>query len=380
MSIEALEIRDPGLMTTVQDGGRYGYQRFGVPVSGALDWFAFRAANILVGNDKNAAGLEMTVLGPRVQFLAETWIAITGADLGAALDGEPVPMWETVRVMNDSILSFQGATDGIRACLAIAGGIDVPVVMGSRSTYVKGAIGGVEGRPLRAGDVLSVVPRLSEVEPVVRMLPEESRPSYGHEHRIRVVLGPQHDAFSDRGIATLFQSTYTVAIQSDRMGYRLEGPVIEHKAGADILSDGTPLGAVQVPGDGQPIILLADRGTTGGYTKIATAISADISRLAQAMPGDTLSFDAVSVDTARSILKEQVAVLDRLGAEAEQRALEVALSIVVDGEAFEVVDESDVAISTPGQMGEDERGRKETVRATVNDQTYEFEIEIRSAD
>ena len=380
MSIRTLEILEPGLMTTVQDRGRYGYQRFGVPVSGALDWFAMRAANTLVGNGSDAAGLEMTVLGPRVRFLAPTRIALAGADLAPSIDGEPVPMWEAVPVDMDSILSFQGARDGIRCYLAAAGGIDVPVVMGSRSTYVKGAIGGAGGRPLQAGDVVSTFPRESENDAPVHGLPEDQRPYYGHDHRVRVVLGPQDEAFTEEGMKTFLASQYAVAIQSDRIGYRLEGPAIEHRAGADIVSDGTPHGAVQVPGDGQPIVLLADRGTTGGYAKIATVISADIGKLAQAMPKDTLSFEAVTVEEAQSILREQVGMLDAIRRGTTEKTDGGKLGIVVDGEAYEVVDASGDAIALPDAAVQDGAGRKQSVRAVVDGEAYEFEIGVYQAE
>lgn len=380
MSTRTLEILEPGLMTTVQDRGRYGYQRFGVPVSGALDWFAMRAANTLVGNGSDAAGLEMTVLGPRVRFLAPTWIALAGADLAPAIDGEPAPMWEAVSVDADSILTFQGARDGIRCYLAAAGGIDVPVVMGSRSTYVKGAIGGAEGRPLQAGDVVSTFLPGSENEMPGRGLREDLRPSYGHDHRVRVVLGPQDEAFTDEGRNTFLTSQYAVAIQSDRIGYRLEGPAIEHRAGADIVSDGTPRGAVQVPGDGQPIVLLADRGTTGGYAKIATVISADIDKLAQAMPKDTLSFEAVTIEEAQRILRERVGMLDAMRRGTTGGTGGGRLGIVVDGEAYEVVDASGDAVALPDVPVQDDAGRKQNVRAVVDGEAYEFEVGVYHAE
>ncbi|MBI4298194.1 MAG: biotin-dependent carboxyltransferase [Chloroflexi bacterium] len=306
---DALEIILPGFLTTVQDRGRYGYQRFGVPVSGAMDDFALRAANILAGNDEGAAGLEISVLGPRIRVLYDTWIAVTGADLSPTIDGETIPRWETVRVSKGSVLSFAGVRDGMRAYLAIAGGIDVPLVMSSRSTYLKGAIGGYEGRALRAGDVLEALSPKPGSRRVERRFPRDHIPSYGHEHNLRVIMGSQDHYFNDGGISTFLSSRYVVSDQSDRTGYILEGPAIQHKSGPDIVSDGSPLGAIQVPGDGRPIILLADRGTTGGYAKIGTVISSDISKLAQAMPGDAVTFKKVTVEEAYSILRRQESLL-----------------------------------------------------------------------
>jgi biotin-dependent carboxylase-like uncharacterized protein len=375
MSIETLEIKEPGLLTTVQDLGRYGYQRFGVPVSGAMDTFSLKTGNLLVGNDEGAAGLEMTVLGPRVRFLAETWIAITGANLSPALDGEPIPRWTAVKVPADCDLSFQGASDGMRSYLAVAGGIDVPVIMGSRSTYVKATLGGLEGRALKAGDVLRVLE--PGVEPVERGLPEHlSAPVYGHNHEIRVVLGPQDRAFTADGTATFLGSEYTVSIQSDRMGYRLEGPTIESADGPDIVSDGIPFGAVQIPGDGRPIILLADRGTTGGYAKIATVVSSDLGMLSQAMPGDTITFKNVTVEESHRLLREQVEVLSSIhGKQPDLNDAGDESAALMDDGAVEVRTEEGDSIAFPKVTDGPGSGRGRQVRARVDGQDYEFEVD-----
>ena len=380
MSRQILEIIEPGLLTTIQDRGRYGYQRFGVPVSGAMDTFALRAANLLVGNDQGAAALEMTVLGPRIRFLDDTWFALAGADLSPTLDGVPVVSWQTISAKKDSVLSFQGAQDGMRSYLAVAGGFDVPLVMGSRSTYTKTAMGGFEGRPLKAGDVLSSLDVASDAEFVELKLPEHIQaPTYGHKHQVRVILGPQKEAFTSSGIDTFLNSEYTVTIQSDRMGYRLEGPVIEHVSGPDIVSDGIPLGAIQVPGDGRPIVLLTDRGTTGGYTKIATVISTDIGILAQALPGDTITFQAIAIEDAHAILHDQEAALLTL-AWAAGVGPPPKLNITVDGEAFEVTDEQGEAITLSGPTTSDNNGWNHHAKATIDGRTYEFDVQIQQAE
>ena len=379
MSVETIEILEPGLLTTVQDRGRYGYQRFGVPVSGAMDVFALRAANALVGNGDEAAALETTVLGPKARFLADTWIAITGADLGPMLDNGPLPRWQAVQVSRNSVLSFEGAKDGMRSYVALAGGIDVPVVMGSRSTYLKLAIGGFDGRGLAAGDMLSALAIEEDRGFVERSLPTHvGPPSYGRSHEVRVVLGPQKQAFTPDGIATFFGSTYTISMDSDRMGYRLDGPGIEHASGPDIVSDGSPLGAVQVPGDGQPIILLADRGTTGGYAKIATVISPDVDRLGQAMPGDTLTFKSITMEEAHAIYREQEDLLEAIVSFSAQPApRQERLGILVAGEAFEVLDGSGEAIAHPDAAIDTGTGRSHRVRATVRGRTHEFQVDVR---
>lgn len=337
--MEIIEVREPGLFTTVQDLGRYGYQRYGVPVSGALDLFALRVANILVGNREGVAGLEVTWLGPKLRFLADTVIALTGADLGPQLNGQPLPMWQAAAVPQGSILSFVGVQVGMRTYLAIASGIEVPLVLGSRSTYTRASLGGLEGRALRAGDRLRTPMTGPEARMAGRQIPRELVPTYGHHHTLRVVLGPHDDAFTTEGLQTFLSSSYTITPQSDRMGYRLQGPRIEHKAGVDIISDGIPFGAVQVTGDGMPIVLLADRGTTGGYSKIATVISTDIARLAQAAPGDEVSFQTVSVEEAHQLLRQQEALV--------QRIRELPLAPLTDRRSTALPDDQDNVVLTP---------------------------------
>lgn len=321
--MSVLRVLDGGLFTTVQDLGRVGFQRYGVPVSGAMDRSACLAANALAGNPPDAAVLEMTMVGPRIEFTAPATIAIAGADLGAHLDDDPAPAWQTVRVAAGRTLWFSGPEDGARACLAILGGIDVPAVLGSRSTYVRSRLGGLEGRRLEDGDELPIGAGRADTLPPIREVPRHERPAYGHDHSIRVVRGPQDDRFTGEGLATFLSSTYVVTGGADRMGYRLQGPAIAHAGGADIVSDGSPLGGVQVAGDGQPIVLMADRGTAGGYTKIATVITVDTWRLAQAAPGDTVRFREVTLAEAQAALRARTTWLERIptmGPIVERRA------------------------------------------------------------
>lgn len=308
--MKVFEVVQPGLLTTVQDKGRYDYQQYGVPVSGAMDSYALMVANLLVGNSEGDACLEITVLGPRLRILGDTLIAITGADLSPALNNNPLPMWEAVEVCSGDTISFGHPKRGCRSYLAVAGGIDVPEVMGSRSTYIKSRLGGLEGRSLRSGDRLRSGP--TQVEFSTRKLPSQYIFEYKAENELRVILGPQDDYFTERGIQTFLHSEYRISVQADRMGYRLEGPPIEYKAGADIVSDGVPPGAVQVPGDGLPIILLADRQTTGGYVKIATMSTIDLTKLAQAKPGDRVRFLRVTEEEAYQLLIEHNRIIDAL--------------------------------------------------------------------
>ena len=372
MSKPTLQVVQPGMLSTIQDRGRYGYQRFGMPTAGAMDAFALRAANALLGNDDNAACIEATVLGPRIKMLAGTRIAITGANVSPRLNGEPIPMWQSVTVREGGRLEFRGPSDGMRAYLAVAGGIDVPVTMGSRATYIKAAIGGVDGRPLRAGDVLNAFGDSSDSPPSSAGFPSEAIPKYGSSHELRVVLGPQDAAFTRAGIDTFLSAEYTVSINSDRMGYRLEGVPIEHIDGPDVISDGTPLGGIQIPGDGQPIILLADRGTTGGYTKIATVISTDLSKIAQAMPGHTVTFKAVSVEEAQEIHRRQEALLNSIRGSA---AAAPRIAVVMDDSVSDILGDDGKPLTLPTSAEASTLTRSGA--ALIDDTKFEFEITVR---
>ena len=295
----------PGLLTTVQDGGRYGSQQYGVPLSGAIDSFAHRVSNILVGNDDFEAALEITMMGPKIQALDDTVIAITGGDLSPTLNGQTMPMWQSIYIHKGDVIEFSGLKSGCRSYISFAGGIDVPVVMGSKSTYVKANLGGYEGRAFIIGDSIKLSNKENKlVELSNRRIPSEYIPIYEKEIEVRVILGPQEDYFTENGIRTFLTSEYTVTNECDRMGYRLEGPLIEHKQGADIISDGIAFGAIQIPGHGRPIIMMADRQTTGGYTKIANVISIDLPKIAQAKPGDKVVFRKIDTIDAQRLLVE----------------------------------------------------------------------------
>jgi antagonist of KipI len=310
----ALEVLDGGLLTTVQDLGRTGYERFGVPVAGAMDPFALRATNWLVGNPPEAAALEITLAGPRLRAAEKCLIAVTGADLGLRVNGWNLPAWMAVFVRQGWTIGFSERKTGCRAILAVAGGIDVAPVMASRSTYLSGGFGGFEGRALRRGDLVPVGPAGFHLpERAGRTFPRRLIPGYSDAPAIRVILGPQDDYFAKEGITAFLSSEYAVSSTSDRMGCRLQGSQIAHKGATEIISDGIPLGAVQVPPDGQPIVMMADRQTTGGYPKIATVISADIPLLAQCAPGQSrVRFKAVGVEEAQASYRKDVSALEAL--------------------------------------------------------------------
>ncbi len=300
----------PGLLTTVQDEGRPGYRACGMPVSGALDPYAYAAANLLAGSPPGAAALEMTLLGGTFRFERNAFAAVTGADLGATLDGAAVAPWSSFPVRAGGVLACGSAASGCRAYLAVHGGIDVPPVLGSRSTYARAAVGGLAGRALAAGDVLPVGTGPGAPRP--RALSPRLAPRYGGEVRLRAVPGPQDDRFRPEGVATFFASAYKVTNRNDRMGYQLEGPAVLHAGGADIVSDALLPGAVQVPGNGLPIVMMADCQTVGGYAKIATVAAADLPALAQCRLGDVVRFERCSLDDAVEALRRERRRLDAL--------------------------------------------------------------------
>jgi len=312
-SRQAFEILRAGLLTTVQDRGRMGCQKFGVTVSGAMDEVALRVGNILVGNPQSAAGLEISFLGPQIRIQADVVLALTGAEVEADLDGQPIPWYQVFRARAGQVLDIRHCTRGMRAYLCVGGGLDVPVRLGSRSTSLAAGFGGLEGRSLREGDLLSVGPSVgTPTRRADRTVPRSWRPTFESPQTLRVVFGPQDDAFTEAGRRTFLASLYEVSPSSDRMGCRLEGPAIEHAGPADIISDWIPPGGIQVPGSGKPIILLADRQTTGGYTKIATVIGPDLPKLAQVRPGEQVRLQAISVEEAQAAARTLEMELARL--------------------------------------------------------------------
>lgn len=311
--VETLEILAPGPLTTVQDLGRYGFGCYGVPPSGAVDSFSMRAANLLAGNGEGEAVLEITLMGFRAMALRDLPIAIAGGDLAPRLNGEPLGMWRAQTLKAGDILSFGRPGSGCRAYLALAGGIDVEPVLGSRSTNLVSGFGGFGGRALRKGDrLLSNSPSPAKAESGL-FLKEDRIPRYERNRVLRVLPGP-HDRDFDPSTWRLFlESPFTVSTQSDRMGIRLSGAPLLRREGIEesIVSEGVVPGAIQVPGDGQPIIILVE-SVTGGYRKIATVISADLPLLGQLKPGDTVRFQETSREEALEALRRSEAVLESL--------------------------------------------------------------------
>jgi len=309
----SIHVVHPGLFTTIQDLGRYGYQRFGVSVSGAMDPWALTVGNRLLDNPDHAAGLELTLQGPELLFERRLSIAITGADLSPTCDGQALPMWTVVTMPAGSRLRFGTRRQGTRAYLAVAGGIEAPVLLGSRSTHVRSGLGGIGGHPLRKSDRLAVGFPPSTIRSCEgRALAQSSRPQYLASPILRVIPGPQVDHFTKDALHVLATSPYRVTSKSDRMGYRLEGRALPHRGSADIISEAVTTGCIQVPSDHQPILLMADCQPTGGYTKLATMIRADRHLAAQLGPGDSLSFVVITVKEASELFRSSHAELDRL--------------------------------------------------------------------
>ena len=332
--MNSMRVERPGMLSVLQDGGRYGYQRFGVPVNGAMDEWSHRLANALVGNDAECAVLEITLNGPTVRFAQDTLIAVTGADIVVTAGGAPLPTHCAVMVRHDVPLTFGTCRRGARAYLAVRGGFGQDAVLGSRSTNLRAKFGGVDGRALRAGDRLPVASPYREMLPLARMM-IQSAMSFVTAPRlpgalasepcetVRFVPGPQWECFTPAARKAFEQTAFTVSNQSDRMGYRLDGAALALTSPLEMVSEAVSFGTVQVPPGGAPIVLMADRQSVGGYPKIAYVISADLPALAQAMPGTALRFRAVSADVAQ---RELLAMEDRLHAIAGDAARVLGLT------------------------------------------------------
>lgn len=304
-----LYIEFAGPLTTVQDLGRTGYERYGVPVSGALDELALRAANALVGNAPDAAGLEIPAT-VALTASADALMAVCGAgELNVRVNGRSRPAWTALFARERQTIEVNAAP-GRWAYLAVSGGIEAPLVLGSRATYLRGGFGGWEGRALQSGDRLPIGPAtVSPASAAGRTIPAAQRPPYSEHLAVEVILGPQLGHFSHAALETFLSAEFSISAEADRMGYRLSGPSIAPTQ-ADILSEGMPLGAVQVPASGQPIVMLADRPTTGGYPKIATVIRADVPLLAQCPPGaGRVQFRATTVAAAQAKYRARLAAL-----------------------------------------------------------------------
>ncbi len=310
-----LKILDGGLQTTVQDAGRFGWYHIGMPPAGAMDQFSFRVGNILVGNEHDAAALEITFAGPVIEATEEAVVAVTGADLSVDLNGTRVPRWVTHRVSPGDRIAFGEAERGVRAYFCISGGIAIPSLLGSRSTYLLARFGGVEGRRLQAGDCLPVGPVRPETDALVgRMFPSRFLPRLEREIELRIIMGLCSYRLTEDSVEEFLGAKWEVSTEADRVGYRLRGPSFRFKdrvppfgAGSDasnVVDVGYPVGSVQIPGGQEAILLMRDAVTGGGYATIGTVIQPDLDLLAQAPPGSKVMFRAVDLENAMRARRE----------------------------------------------------------------------------
>lgn len=317
-----IRVLKSGLLTTVQDLGRTGYQSQGFSMGGVMDARAFKLANMLLDNPENEAALEFTLIAPVLEFTSDTIIAITGGDFQPHINKKPAPMYTAIYMHKGDILEFRGSKSGSRGYIAFSSFLDIPVVMGSRSTNIKCGIGGYKGRRLREGDFILFRHKRRYLSSFLsRTLPLNE---YDQEEvTLRVILGPQNDQFTQQGLETFLKNPYTVTSEFDRMGCRLDGPFVAYRESADIISDGIPLGAIQVPSHGKPIILLSDRQTTGGYAKIAVVTTIDIPKLVQRKTGDSVRFKAIKIHEAQQLLIDEFKEMDQFRKEIHRPCKEV---------------------------------------------------------
>ncbi|MBD8077074.1 biotin-dependent carboxyltransferase family protein [Bacillus thuringiensis] len=312
-----VEVLHAGMFTTVQDLGRSYYQQFGVPVGGAMDKNALRLINMLVGNEENEAGLEMTILGPKLLIKKTTLLAIGGADMEPLLNGERIPLWRPILAEEGSMLCFGKVKSGCRAYVTFAGGIHIERTMGSKSTYIRAAIGGIEGRMLKKGDCFQIGTYSEMANRFIQDLQKDERiktkwvisnsvlPKYKKHPKLRVITDFEYDQFIEESRKAFFTKEYKVSNYADRMGYRVEGEVLNRIEEKEILSSPVTFGTIQVPNGGQPIILMVDRQTTGGYPRMGNIISVDLPLLAQLKPGDYVSFEKITLEEAEQLYIEQ---------------------------------------------------------------------------
>ncbi|SET21052.1 antagonist of KipI [Salinibacillus kushneri] len=324
-----IKITKPGLFSSVQDIGRYGYQKYGVSVSGAMDSISHRLANLLVGNDEYQSTIECTMAGPEMEFHQDCLLSICGGDFNPTINKQSVGMWRPVWVKKGSVLRFGQSIEGCRAYLAVSGGFDVPKVLGSRSTFMRAKMGGFQGRALKKGDQLKTGRASAVAEQIQRLAGKKDgpivsfhetnwfvRPPYSSRFKrklpIRVVKSKQTEWFAKDTQNQLVERLFTITAQSDRMGYRLDGPEIKWKEKKEMISEAVSIGTIQVPAEGNPIVLLADRQTTGGYPKIAQVTTVDIPYLAQMKPGETLQFEWISLKEAQQLYLEREKEIQQL--------------------------------------------------------------------
>lgn len=323
-----LQINKDGLQTTVQDLGRRGFQKYGVIVSGVMDPYAHRIANVLVGNQETEPTIEITLVGPQLTFLEDCLFTLTGGDLSPLLNGVPIKMWRPIFAKKGCKLTFGKPLLGCRTYLAVAGGIAVPEVMDSKSTYLRAGIGGYDGRALQKGDVVQIGELSQNIRSFIGKLAAEANdssfiqvdwtlmtqaiPTYQSQATVRVTEGRQAQFFDENSQDSFYNEVFQISSDSDRMGYRLKGPQLALNEAKELVSEGVSFGSIQVPPDGQPIILMADRQTTGGYPKIGQVASIDLSKVSQLKPGESIRFEKITLEEAQHALLNERRLIAQL--------------------------------------------------------------------
>ncbi|GIN22335.1 MAG TPA: allophanate hydrolase [Bacillus bacterium] len=328
-----IKVKNPGLQTTVQDVGRIGYYEVGMPPSGAMDQFSYKVGNLLVGNDDGATSLEITYMGPVLEFEEDAVIALTGGDIPPKINGEPVPMWETLSIKAGDLLSFDFVKGGARIYLAVKGGIDVPPIMESRSTYTLCGIGGVDGRPLQENDELKLGNDVKQQVKIGTRIPDELIPEYTKHHEIRVIMGLCSYRLTEESKKRFFSLDWTITPEANRVGYRFKGERLnfverEQPFGAgsnpsNVVDLGYPIGSIQVPDGVEPIALLNDAVTGGGYATIATIISTDLNKMAQAKTNEKVRFISCNIDEALEARKAERDKIEQIREQIQSQQQEV---------------------------------------------------------
>ena len=368
-------IEEPGLLSTIQDLGRFEYQKYGVPTSGALDSLAFQIGNILLGNSYENPGIETTMIGPTIKFESNMWICITGAQSSPILDGKEIQMWKPIYVKENSILKWGSLNWGIRSYILFKMEMEIEKTMNSYSANTGLAIGGHnDGLPLKKGDKIklinsnSSIPHLNNNFDYTKHYIQEE-----NDITLRIILGPHDDYFNQNEIDKFLSSEYQITPQSNRIGYRLSGSQIKHIDKSDIISEGGSLGSIQIPGEGQPIILLQDRGTTGGYPKIATIATVDIPKLAQAQPGQIIKFKKIDIEESISLLRSNNQILHNLNYNYNTKHY---INIENSDKEITIFDKNKNKIASTETHSEIQEFKSYNLNAKYKKKKYSFKINI----
>ena len=370
-----INIKEPGILSTIQDLGRFEYQKFGVPTSGALDSLAFQIGNILLGNSSDNPGIETTLIGPTIKFKSNMWICITGAQSSPILNDNKIQMWKPIYVKENSILKWGQLNWGIRSYILFNMNMEIEKTMNSYSTNTSLEIGGHKnGSPLQKGDKINLINSHHSIHTLnnsfkytKHYIPQENNIT------LRIILGPHDDYFSQYEINKLLSSEFIITPQSNRIGYRLSGPKIKHSKKSDIISEGGALGSIQIPGEGQPIILLHDRGTTGGYPKIATIASVDIPKITQAKPGQIIKFKEIDFEESISLLRSSNQVLHNLNSNSVKNYF---INIENTIKKITIFDKNKIEIASTKKHDELKQYKSYSLNAKYKKKKYSFKINI----